>query len=171
MKSTISRLLAFVLLLSATGLVHAEGGCPAGYYPIGAPQGTQGPQGCAPIPGNNQQQAQPLPPPPIWVDHWGAIATDGPGGSFGASTDMSTRQSAEEAALADCHSKKGSSTCGVDLYYRNQCAAMVVGHETHNSKAGSTVDLAIQAAMNLCNEVDKSCFVYYTACSLPVRIQ
>jgi len=48
---------------------------------------------------------------------------------------------------------------------------MVVGDEGHNSNPGITVALATQAAMKVCNEADSHCFVYYTGCSLPVRVQ
>jgi hypothetical protein len=74
-------------------------------------------------------------------------------------------------ALADCQAKKGSPNCKVELWYTNGCAAMVVGDKGHNAKAGATPDEAIQAAMKVCSSEDAHCFVYYSACSLPVRIQ
>lgn len=170
MKQTISRWLWFGLLMLVAGFVHAEGVCPPGMFPTNPP-GAQGPVGCAPIPGyNNQQQSQQR-PPQIWEPRWGAIATDGPGGSFGASTDMPTQQTADKAALADCQSKKGSSTCKVELAYKNQCVAMVAGDASHNSNAGLTVDLAIQAGMKVCRAADTHCYAYYTGCSMPVRVQ
>jgi hypothetical protein len=171
MKLTISGWLFCGLLLFATGFVHAEGVCPPGMFPTNPP-GAQGPVGCAPIPGysNNQQQIQQR-PPPIWKPRWGAIATDGPGGSFGASTGMLNQQSADNAALADCRSKKGSSKCKVEIDYGNQCAAMVAGDFGYNTKAGLTIHLAIQAAMKVCSAADTHCYAYYTACSMPQRVQ
>ena len=171
MNMTFSCWLLFgLLLLLGSVPVHAEGECPPGMFPTNPP-GAQGPVGCAPIPGYDPQRAQPQAPPPIWEPRWGAIATDGPGGSFGASTDMPNQQSAENIALADCRAKKGSTTCSIDLSYGNGCAAMVVGDTEHNSRAGLTADLATQAAMKVCNELDAHCFVYYTGCSLPQRVQ
>jgi len=84
---------------------------------------------------------------------------------------MPTQQSADNAALADCRSKKGSSTCSIEIDYGNQCAAMVAGDNGYNTKAGLTVDLAVQAGMKVCSAADTHCYAYYTACSLPVRIQ
>lgn len=163
------RLILFGFLLLITGATHAEGGCPTGMIPA---SGTNI-NSCIPIPPgyyNNQQQAHPQPPPPRWLSQWGAIATDGPGGSFGAAVDMPNQSSAENAALIECQSKKGS-ICKVELWYTNQCAAMVVGDAGHNSKAGTTVNAAIRTAMKICTTEDHNCFVYYSGCSLPIRIQ
>lgn len=159
------------LFLLSVGVVHAEGNCPQGYYPIGTPQGQSGPQGCAPIPGydNNQQQTQSQ-LSPQWRDRWGAIATDGPGGSFGAAIDMPDRSSAESAALTDCHSKRGA-TCAIETWYRNRCAAMIIGDNSHISVNAATVNEAIQMGTRKCNATDTNCHVYYSDCSLPLRIQ
>jgi hypothetical protein len=72
MKTCRWLLLALLLLLGST--VHAEGECPPGMFPTNPP-GAQGPVGCAPIPGyDQQQQAQPQQPqsqPPQWTTRWG----------------------------------------------------------------------------------------------------
>lgn len=167
------RWLLFGLLLLAS-VVHAEGNCPSGYYPIGAPPGQGGPQGCAPIPGynNSQQQAQsqPLPPPPQWASRWGAIATDGPKGSLGTASGLSSKGDAERVALDDC-SAKGGTQCKVDIAYDNECAAVVVGDGGYNTPAAATVDKAVEIGMKTCSTTTTNCHVYYSACSLPVRIQ
>lgn len=123
------------------------------------------------MPDTQQQTQAPQSPPQKWVDHYGAISTDGPSGSFGAATNMPNQSDAEGAALTNCRSKKWSSNCKVELWYINQCAAMVVGDAGHNAKAGTTPTAATQAAMKVCNSEDNHCFVYYTGCSLPTRIQ
>jgi hypothetical protein len=168
------RWLLFGLLMLLGGVVHAEGNCPPGYYPIGAPPGQGGPQGCAPIPGdnNNQQQAQPQPPPPPpqWASQWGAIATDGPGGHLGVATNLSSKSEAEQVAMADCQAK-GGTNCKIETWYSNGCAAMVVGDSGHNSNNAATLDEATQLGMKTCSASDTNCHVYYSACSLPVRIQ
>lgn len=140
MKSPISRYLLVGLLLLITGIVHAEGVCPPGMFPTNPP-GAQGPVGCAPIPGynNNQQQVQPRLPPPQWESRWGAIATDFAHSSAGASVDQLDRNSAEEAALANCRSN-GGSECKVEITYYDQCAALVVGTTGHNSGSAPTID-------------------------------
>jgi hypothetical protein len=170
MKLTISRWLLFYLLLLATGFVHAEGVCPPGMFPTN-PSGAQGPMGCAPIPGYNNRQQNQQQPPQIWEPRWGAIATDGDGGSFGASINAPDQESADQSALADCRARKGSSKCEIEIAYVNQCAAMVAGDVGYNTKAGLTIDLAIQAAMKVCNAADTHCYAYYTACSMPQRVQ
>jgi len=172
MKSILFSCLLFGLLLLSSA-IHAEGNCPEGYYPIGAESGQSGPQGCAPIPGYNQQQGQqqtPQPPQPQWEDHWGAIATDIPNKSVGTATNLTSQSQATQAAIVDCQSK-GGSACKVEIVYRNGCAALAAGDTGHNAKAGATVDAASEAAMKICRAADTHCEVYYSACSLPQRIQ
>jgi len=173
MTSTTLRWLLIGLLLLAAGAVHAEGECPPGMFPTNPP-GTQGPVSCAPIPGynNNQQQTQQqTPPPPRWISQWGAIAVDARDGSLGTSTNMISKNEAEQAALAVCQSK-GGLLCKVNLSYDNECAVLVVGATGYNVSANVTLDKAIQHAMKVCGaDGDKTCQVYYSACSLPVQIQ
>jgi hypothetical protein len=152
-------------LFLAGGVLHAEGNCPAGYSPIGATDGQTGPQGCAPTPGYNQA------PTAHWEDRWGAIATDGPGGSFGASENMLDRNSAEQNALNECHLKKGA-ICKIETWYKNRCAAMIVGEKSHSSNNAGTIDEAIKLGIQTCsNAGDTECHVYYRACSPAVEVQ
>lgn len=168
------RFLLLGLLLLLGNVTHAEGNCPPGYYPIGAPPGQAGPQSCAPIPGygNSQQQQHPQQsPPPQWASRWGAIATDGPGGHLGIATNLSSKSDAEQEAIIDCQAK-GGAPCAIEVAYDNECAAMVVGHTEHSSNAAATLDEAIHLGMLICNNAgDTNCHVYYSACSLPVRVQ
>ena len=159
-----------LLLLGSVG--HAEGNCPDGYYPIGATSGQGGPQGCAPIPGygNNQTQAQSRPLPQRWVDRWMTIATDAVKGSLGTAVNMSSSNEAEEVAMADCRAK-GGTQCKIDVTYVNGCAAMVAGDTGFNVHGAPTLNEAIQQAMNTCTASTTHCRVYYSACSMPVRIQ
>lgn len=172
MKTCRWLLLGLLLLLGST--VHAEGECPPGMFPTNPP-GTQGPVGCAPIPGYDQQQQaqpqQPQSPPPQWATRWGAIATDGPGGHLGAVTGLTSKSDAQRLAIADCHAK-GGIQCEVEVAYDNECAAMVLGHKEHSSNAAATTDEAVSLGMKICaNAGDTNCHVYYSACSLPIRIQ
>jgi hypothetical protein len=101
----------------------------------------------------------------------GAIATDGVKGSLGTTTGMANREQAEKTAMSDCKAK-GGSKCKLDVAYDNECAAMVVGNKGYSVNAASTVDADSQIAMKICGaDGDTSCHVYYSACSLPVRIQ
>ncbi|OOG47804.1 DUF4189 domain-containing protein [Rhodanobacter sp. C01] len=166
------RCLLFGLLLLLGKMAHAEGGCPPGMIPA---SGTDI-NSCVPIPPgyyNNQQQAQPQPPPPPpqWTSQWGAIATDGPGGHLGVATNLSSKDDAEQVAITDCQAK-GGVPCAIEVAYDNECAAMVVGHTEHSSNAAASLDEAIHLGMLTCNNAgDTNCHVYYSACSLPVRIQ
>lgn len=171
MKSTLLSSLFFgLLLLLSSNVVHAEGNCPPGYYPIGAPPGQQGPQSCAPIPEyiNNQQQAQP--PPPQWASRWGAIVTDSVKGSLGAVTGLPSKGDAQRTALTDC-ANKGGLACNIDVVYGNECAVMVVGKSGYNFAADASMDKATESAMQTCSAADTNCHVYYSDCSLPIRIQ
>ncbi len=171
MKS--SRWLLFGLFLLLNNIVHVEGSCPSGYHPIGAPQGQAGPQGCAPIPGynNNQQEMRPQPPPPKWISQWGAIATNKVKGILGAATGLSSKSQAKQVAMADCQAK-GGSPCKFEIAYDNECAVLVVGDNGYNVSADVSLDKAIRFGMDICTEAkNTNCHVYYSACSLPVRIQ
>lgn len=159
-------------LLLAGHAAHAEGNCPQGYYPIGAPQGQAGPQSCAPIPGynNNPEQPQPLRPPPQWESRWMAIATDAVKGSLGTSINMSNQNDAEHAAIARCQAK-GGTQCKIDVSEGNGCAAMVVGDTGYNVQGAATLIEATELAMKTCTSATSNCHVYYSACSLPLQTQ
>ena len=164
----------FVLMLPLFGFLffhvpaHAEGNCPTGYYPIGG----QGVQGCAPIPGYDQQQPSqaPVAPAPRWGSSWGAIATDGTHGVLGTTSGALTRNSAEYDAIKNCEAR-GGTQCALDVSYGNSCAAMLVGDHGYSIKTGRTQDEAIKNATKACNAADQNCHVYYSNCSLATRIQ
>lgn len=150
--------------------VYAEGGCPTGMIPA---SGTNI-NSCIPIPPGyyqNQQSSSPQAPPERWIDHWGAIATYEPNGSLGIAENMPSQESAENLALEDCRAKHASK-CEVQLSYRNQCAAMVVSDGGYNVTPATTIDAATEKGMDICRKAgDSNCHVYYSACSLPQRIQ
>lgn len=171
MISVILRWLLAGLLSLIIGAVHAEGGCPEGYYPIGAAQGQQGPQGCAPIPGNSQQQTQALQPSTHWVSQWGAVASYAPTGILGASINLPNQDSAENAAISDCQSK-GGLNCKIEAAYTNGCAVVAVGDKGYNVTTKASLNEAIHSSMKTCiSEGGNGCHVYYSACSLPVQAQ
>ena len=161
-------LCSFALLLLCSGTVHAQQpgvDC--------APIQGQGWSGCAPMntTQGQQQPRAPLSPPEQWQDHWGAIATDAIHGSLGTAADMPSQSTAESKALADCQSK-GGTKCKIDTRYRNACAAMVAGDTGYNVGSAATLSEAVQIGMKTCTDAGTAhCHVYYSACSLPVRIQ
>ncbi|MEP6898066.1 MAG: DUF4189 domain-containing protein [Rhodanobacter sp.] len=165
-------LLTFGLVLLLTGVAHAEGECPPGMFPTNPP-GAQGPVGCAPIPGynNNQRQAQPQLPSPQWARRWGSIATDSINGSLGTTVGQSSQREAEQSAMADCL-KKGGVQCKIQTTYDNECAAMILGDKEFNVGTAANLDKAVQLGIKVCTDAgDTNCHVYYSACSLPVQIQ
>ena len=151
--------------------VRAEGNCPPGYYPIGG----GGTAGCAPIPGNGgrsesgQQQAPP-PSAPVWEDRWGAVAFDGPRGILGVAAGLPSEQAAKRTALNHCK-VKGGVKCQSEISYVNGCTAFTIGDRGYYRGAKATLDQVIADGLQKCKETDKNCETYYSACSLPVRIQ
>jgi hypothetical protein len=128
---------------------------------------------CGPDPNAQQQspeQSAPAQPPIRWAASWQAIATDTPKGVLGTSKDQANRQLAEVAALTDCRAK-GGTDCTLQISYGNGCIAMVVGDRVMNMNGGGTEDEAAQKGLKMCNSADTHCHVYYSACSLPQRIQ
>lgn len=167
MKSTQLLLVALLLLFARYG--HAEGNCPPGYYPIGASAGQGGPQGCAPIPGDNSVTA-PATLPPRWQDRWLAIAVDAPNGVLGTAVDAPTKNQAEQMAMSDCASK-GGTQCLIHMSEANGCGALAAGKTGFNAQGAATLEEAKRLAMQICTSATSGCAVYYTACSPPVRVQ
>jgi len=163
MKSILFFCLLFGILLSMKS--HAQTACPPGMEAYG-----DGVCGYSRSEEPVQQAPQQQTPPAQWADRWGAIATFEPNGSLGTVTGMPDQRSAEQTALASCQSKHGS-TCKIQLSYRNQCAAMVVGGKIFNVNPGNTVEEAAKKGMSMCSTAANDCHVYYSACSLPQRIQ
>lgn len=157
--------LLYCLSMSA----RAEGNCPSGYYPIGGAATAA----CAPIPGGGSGYSQPTAPDlpaPVWEDRWGAIAFDGPKGILGAAAGRRSEQAAKSAALIDCYAK-GGGVCQSELIYRNGCAAFTIGDQNYYHGSSAILPQAVAEGLKLCNEKDKNCETYYSACSLPIRIR
>jgi hypothetical protein len=174
MKPTLLMYMLLFALLLMGSVAHAEGECPPGMFPTNPP-GAQGPVGCAPIPGYDQQQQgqQQLPtsPPPQWASSWGAIATDEPHGVLGTAINMPNKSAAQAGAIADCHAK-GGAACKLEIAYDNECAALIVSKTGYDVTADATVDKAVQTGMKTCTDAGYSnCHAGYTACSMPVRIK
>ena len=157
-----SALIAVVFAFSAA--VHAEGGCPAGMIPHSGTSATS----CAPIPQGPQGQ----PAAPIqWASRWGAIASDGQLGVVGAVTGLESKNEARNAAIAECGSR-GGHDCKVETTYRNQCLVVVSGNAKSNNVTAASIERATQIGMESCGKRgDSNCRVYYSGCSLPVRVQ
>ena len=165
MKTT----LLFGLLLIA-GALHAQQQPGVDCVPV---QGN-GWQGCAPINQTQQQQQPqvPQPPPQVWEDHYGAMATNEPGNVLGVAVDMRSESEAKQSAIADCQTKGGGSSCAPLISYRNGCAVLLVGDKFFNASSAATIEEATQSGMKVCAaNGNTNCHIYYSACSLPVRVQ
>ena len=161
---------AGLLLIIWVTTAHAQVGvCPAGTIPNGTQTSAME---CAPDP-DYQAEQQPAPPPPVWVDRWGAVAdADDPPSAFGASTDMPSEASAKNLALLNCEATPGAH-CRILLAYRSQCVAVTAGDKIPAIVYGApTVQEAKRLSMNRCTaDGNHECIPYYSACSYPVRIQ
>lgn len=161
--------LLLLIFLSVPGAVLAEGGCPAGMIPYSG----NNLNSCGPIPpgyyGNDGTAAAP-PLPAEWASRWGAIATYAPTGVLGTSNGVSSRDIAENLAIADCRNK-GGLTCKIEVTYDNKCAAVIVGDEGYVVTSRAYESDAIGAGISVCGGETNHCHALYTACSRPVRIR
>jgi len=168
--SVVEKTLVFSALFFLSSHAIAEGGCPDGYYPANPPATNV----CYPFP-ETENNAQTQQPQIRWANRWGAIAISSKsisGGSsvVGAATSKATKAKAQKAAIAECRSK-GGAKCILKLAYYNQCAVLVWGDSGYNLVNDQTIEKATSNAMNSCSKADKNCQVYYSACSLPERVQ
>lgn len=148
--------------LFAPRVVQAEGGCPAGSYPIGG--GSAGWVGCAPMGGNDEQQ-----PEERWESRWGSIAIGD--GSFGAAEGLSSKAESESAALQRCLSNSHDQKCWIQETYHDQCAALAWGDGGATAFRSPDRDDAEKSAVNSCSKHTSNCKVFYSACSYPQRVQ
>lgn len=161
--------LAFFLLLSLLPAAaipetaHAEGGCPAGMYPIGG--GSGGWSGCAPIPeGPGATQN----PGPQWSKRWGAVAVAD--GAFGVAEAQKSKRSAEKSALSQCKNN-GGRNCSVMAAYYNQCVALAWGPRGNISASAAYIAEAEKIALQRCQAEKGECKLFYSACSYAERIR
>ena len=161
-----STLLCLSLCLS--GLVHAEGRCPEGYFPIGG--GNAGWEGCAPMGPISEQGESAQPQEPQWATRWGAIAVGG-GGGFGAAADMTSKRKAEKQAIAQCKATATDrrANCTVLAYY-NQCAVYAWGSAGGEIVSEVNVSKATSVALEKCSERANDCKIYYSNCSYAQRV-
>lgn len=162
--------LVFLPLLFLVKKGHAEEGCPAGMLPANG----NNINSCVPIPPGYYQQdrshsANP-PPMPLWEDRWGALATDTTTGVIGTATDMLSSDQAEKSAMNQCI-KNGGTQCKSEGWYKDGCIALIVGDRNLNIQTGGSLNQAVDSGIKVCTKDDVNCHVYYSGCSLPVRIR
>ncbi|MEQ7991730.1 DUF4189 domain-containing protein [Xanthomonas hortorum] len=149
----------------------AEGGCPAGQYPIGG----QGAVACAPIPQSQTQQAQPT-PIGKWVKTWGAVALDrADTGAIGASVGKTSESAAQQDAIYNCI-KGGGTECKGWTAYENQCIAVAEPYKGEKSVPGSLQfvtgpsleKIKGEASEKCTSKNNMTCRVFYSDCSEPI---
>ena len=150
------------LALVLAGPSRAEGSCPAGYYPIGG--GNAGWQGCAPMGGGRDEDQGPQ-----WETRWGAIAT-GPG-AFGAVENATSKRSAERIAMQRCRASTPGAQCKIKGTYHDQCTALAWGDGGALAFRSPDRADAERMAVAICSQHTTDCQLYYSACSLPVRVR
>lgn len=173
----IGRKLVFVaMLMLFSGSALAQIGCPPGYFPIVQGPTNQTVTTCVPEGdagfgeyGDDAADA-PATPAARWEDRWGAIATDAQKAKLGVVVNMPSQRKAKSAALDACK-ENGGSNCTVEISYYNQCAALITGDKLFNTSAAATIEEATESGLSRCSKEDTNCRVYYSGCSLPVRIQ
>ncbi|MCQ2994325.1 DUF4189 domain-containing protein [Pseudomonas syringae] len=160
----------FALALYAN-ISYAEGGCPAGQYPIGG----QGAMACAPIPQSQTQQAQPT-PIGKWLKTWGAVALDrADTGAIGASTGKTSERDAQQDAIYNCI-KGGGADCKGWTTYENQCIAVAEPYKGEKSVLGSLQfvtgpsleKIKGEASEKCTSKNNMTCRVFYSDCSEPI---
>lgn len=163
-------------LFSATSLyciaAHANN-CPPGYYPTGGDQA--GWHACAPMDSgisNDSEDNEPEEPQTaqeVWEDRWGALATAN--GAMGQATSKRTKEEAEREAIADCRARAGTEVCKLKTAYYNQCVALSWGSEGNVAARGPDPKEVEQRANEICSASYSNCKIYFSACSLPVRVR
>jgi Domain of unknown function (DUF4189) len=156
-------------LLSVSGTSFAANGCPYGESPTG-PRSDANPLGCVPDPqaDNNGQPAQPS---GRWETRWGAIATDGTVGRFGAVINYSSKRQAVKAAMKQCIANGGGKACKSRISFYNQCAAIAWGNDSNYVQGAETIEIASRLALEACDKLTANCKIAYAQCSLPVWVQ
>lgn len=161
MKAYIPLLFGLLLFAPSSG-VRAEGNCPPGEYPIGAPPGQNGPQACAPIPGNEGARR---PRGPRVVEMWGAIAVDKDSGIWGANNVSASKRKAKKAAQLACR-QNGGEKCAVKVTFQNGCGALVVGNGFQKAVRSFVINAATWRAEEACKKSgDSSCHMVYAQCT------
>lgn len=155
------RLLLAASLMLSCHLARAEGGCPAGQIPYSGTSTTS----CGPIQSQNGADLG-----PAWSSRWGAIVSDG-SGTYGIAAGAQTKSDAKGKAMEECR-QRGGKSCKLQFSYKNQCAVVVSTTSRSFSQGAATEELAASMAMNECQKSGSGeCWVYYTGCSLPARVQ
>ena len=123
-------------------------------------------------PGAQAGNGSPPQAPEKWSSRWGAIAS-GANGKYGVSREFESKRSAVSAALKHCKSE-GGIKCAIQIVYHDQCAAIVASDKGRALlQTAAYVEDAKMIASDKCANLygEDTCWLYYSGCSLPVRVQ
>lgn len=124
---------------------------------------------CGPDPNAQQRPQQQSQPPARWASRWGAVASNQ--GAFGIVSDMPDKESAISSAMQECQ-KRGGTNCTVNNVYANTCVAVMANGQIIWTENAGTSDEASRMGMKNCSSKGSAkCWVYYSGCSLPQRMQ
>lgn len=164
-STLLKRALLLMICVGGVGVVHAEGRCPPGQYPIGG----QGVGGCAPIPTSGGEANSSPKATGRWIKTWGAIATASNGAS-GTVTGKLKKSDAVNAAMDQCKAT-GASGCSINFTYKNQCVAASIATSgfggTQFSTAADLKEADSRSLQDCKNRGGKGCEVIYHACTDP----
>jgi hypothetical protein len=169
--------LSIFLFASETDLL-AENGCPNGYMPAKTP--IESMSDCTAIPDYDygddapSEALEPRKPEPLWKTRWGAISvgSTASGGGVGVSTNQTSRRAAEDMAVQQCLEGKGGEICRTKVFsYHNQCAVIAWGEASYVVRSAATAARASTRALAECEEQTDDCIIFYSACSLPIRVR
>ena len=105
-----------------------------------------------------------------WEERWGAIVMDAASGMTGIGGSQPTEEAAIQTATAMCQRKGGkvaASTSPIQSMRRPR-----LGSNHAVSARGRTLEIASKYAIDACEKTTgKKCEVFFSDCSLPVRVQ
>jgi len=104
-----------------------------------------------------------LPPPAYGQELFGAIAYSATKQKHGWANNYSSRNAAEEAALAFC--RKSAGDCRRVLWFRNACGALVTGPEGHGADWAKSQTAAVNKALKACATKSAGCAVTLSFCT------
>ncbi|MCD5987903.1 DUF4189 domain-containing protein [Pseudomonas sp. CDFA 553] len=148
------------LMLTAFASAFAQTACPGGVAP-GSPQ-------CGPDSGTSRADSAPARPTGEWIKTWGAIAMSKSTGEVGTVVGKLSEGDAKISAIKQC-AKGGANDCAVQLFYRNQCAALAASQVDTFFQSSPIQQLAESGVKKVCDESGGgTCKVLYSECTEPL---
>ncbi len=149
-----------LLMLTAFASAFAQTACPGGVAP-GSPQ-------CGPDSGTSRADSAPARPTGEWIKTWGAIAMSRSTGEVGTVVGKLSEGDAKISAIKQC-AKGGANDCAVQLFYRNQCAALAASQVDTFFQSSPIQQLAESGVKKVCDESGGgTCKVLYSECTEPL---